>query len=156
MKQLFNIMQELDRAGIRFTCKKSRGVNHEVTGADIEIEPVIPVSVLFEGMLETSAINLIITNYDNLFSSTKVLDPEQITDEFLDELGKYILRKRNIFLKSTLDDEKKAEIQNMVREAEARRLKELRDAELREREELLARKNNTFMGKLKKQIKTMR
>ena len=151
-KQLHNIMQELDRAGIRFSAKKARGSNNDVIGAEMNVEPVIPVSILFEGVLETSGINLTITNYDHFFSATTFLNPEQVTDEFLDELGKYILRKPNTFLKSTLADEKKIEIQNMVREAEARRLREFREAELREQEELLAKKDASLIGRLKKRI----
>jgi len=152
VKKLNGIMQELDRAGIRFTCKKIRSGNNDVVGGDLEVVPAIPVTFMFEGDLELSGINLTISNYDNLFTTTTFLKPEQITDEFLDELGKYILRKPSIFLKSTIDDEKRAQIQNMVREAEMRRQKELKDAELREQEELLAVKDSTLLARLKKRI----
>ena len=148
-KQLHAIMEEMDRAGIRYGCKRERGGNNEVVGADISVESIVPVSFEFKGEYETSGIVMTIRNYDDLICQKSYLNPQQIDDNFLGELGKYIVREENSFLKIDLPDVQKEYFQELVREARIERQKELFLAELREKDEMEKNKKNNLIVKLK-------
>lgn len=148
-KKLHAIMEEMDRAGIRYGCKRDRGGNNEVIGADITVEAVVPVSFEFKGELETSAIVMTIRNYEDLLWQQSYLNPQQVDDTFLDELGKYIVRKENDFLKIDLPNVEKAYFQRLVREARIERQKELFLADEREKDELEMNKKNSLVARLK-------
>jgi len=149
-EKLSHVMDELQQAGIRYSCKKNRGGNDEVVGAIMEIEPSIPVSIVFEGVLETSGITMTITNFEDIMWTTTYLKPEFITDNFLDELGKYIMRKESNFLRQDLSEDNKGHIREMVDEANRQREQEIRLAEEREYEEMLKQKQNSLIERIKK------
>jgi len=124
-RKLAIIIEELDRIGLKYQCKKQRDANNEVFGGEIELKAAIPVSITFEGILETSSIQLTLKNYDSLACSHTFINPEQIDEEFLDQLGLFILRKENNFMKKELTEEEKEIFRNMVSKAEQERADEL-------------------------------
>jgi hypothetical protein len=148
-KRVRTVMEELTAAGMRYTTKKIRGDNNDVIGADFIVECSVPVKIMFEGVLETSGITMTIKNYDDLYTHTSYLKPFQVNEEFLDELGKFILRKPNRFLKLDLDEDNLDQIRGMVRTAEQQRQHELELAEMRERQELEEQRKHSLLGRLK-------
>jgi len=148
-KKLHALMEEMDRAGIRYGCKRERGGNNEVIGADITVEPVVPVSFEFKGEFETSGIIMTIRNYEDLLWQKSYLNPQQVDDTFLDELGNYIVRKENGFLKMDLPNVEKAYFQRLVRDARMERQNELFLAEEREKDEQETNKKNSLVARLK-------
>lgn len=148
-KKLHTLMEEMDRAGIRYSCKRERGGNNEVIGADIAVESVVPVSIEFKGERETSGIVMTLRNFDDLLWQKSYLNPLQIDDNFLDELGKFIIRKENSFMKMELPSAEKKFFQELVRNARMERQKEMFLAEERDREEEEIKKKNGLLFKLK-------
>jgi hypothetical protein len=135
------VIEELNRAGVKYESKLKRDNDNEVYGSTIEVQGYVRVTITFVGVKETGAIELYIKNYDNLTQVHSLLNPDQINDAFLEELGKFILRQPNQFMKHELSAEQKAQLAEMVKKANDEREKELREAEARE---LAEKKRETF------------
>lgn len=125
-RKLAAIIEELDRIGLKYQCKKQRDADNEVFAGEIEVQASVPVSITFEGIVETASIQIIVKNYDSLTTSKTFLNPEHIDDEFLDQLGRYILRKENNFMKKELSEEEKQQFRKMVKDAEQQREQEFK------------------------------
>jgi len=128
-RKLAAVIEELDRIGLKYQCKKQRDANNEVFAGEIEVQASVPVSITFEGVVETASIQLTVKNYDSLTTSKTFLNPEHIDAEFLDQLGLFILRKENSFLKKELSEEEKQQFRKMVKDAEQERVHELKKAD---------------------------
>ncbi len=66
----------------------------------MEIEAKIPVAMKFEMNSAQQVIDLTVTNFEELGERRHTFDVKDINDEMLDELGKYILRRKSALLKS--------------------------------------------------------
>ncbi|MEJ2593159.1 MAG: hypothetical protein P8178_17550 [Candidatus Thiodiazotropha sp.] len=75
--------------------------------------------------------------------------PERISEEWLDNLGNYLLRRRKNLYELEITDEDKAAIRQRLEQAQRQREAELEAAILREREEREEARRNSLLGKLK-------
>ena len=65
---------------------------------EIELQTDIPVTFTFSAAEYSNTINVIVSNFESLGESVYRLDNESITDEYLDHLAKYLIRKNDTFL----------------------------------------------------------
>jgi len=64
----------------------------------MEIEAKIPIEIKFEMNSAQQVIDLTVNNFEELGERRHTFDVNDINDEMLDELGKYILRRKNTLL----------------------------------------------------------
>ncbi len=117
---------------IKFYCKKEKDQRYNVISGDFRVKPVIPVLIRISADLEQSNIAMTITNFDGFGVRKLVLKPEQITEEFLDKFGRYIVRRESDFLTTKLSEDEKQKIRDrMLKEklAQEEELKRLAEAE---------------------------
>ena len=114
----------------RFDNKNS---NYELISAKFKVAGPIPVNIIFKADVETSKIIMLLYNFDKPGATKHILTAEHITDEFIDGLGKYILRSNPHFFKLDIAEEDKEKIRQKI-QADLK----IRQQELEEAERLLA------------------
>lgn len=82
--------------GLQFISKRDEN-NHIY----FKITPRITTRFVFSSDLNTGLFSLYINNYDGGWNQTIQFKPGKVTEEFLDELGKYILGEENTFMDIT-------------------------------------------------------
>jgi len=122
----------LSKNHIKFYCKKEKDQRYNVTSGDFRISPIVPVLFRMTADIDASNIVMSITNFDGLGVRKLVLRPEQITEEFLDAFGSYIIRRESDFLKTKISDLDKQKIRDRIHEekiVQEQELKRLAEAE---------------------------
>jgi len=92
----------LRKDGIRVLASRLVGLNTDSQRVMFELEGKIPVQLEFKADVHAGSVALCLSNFDMLGTRCYVLKPEQITDEFLHQMGRFILRRKNSFLNETL------------------------------------------------------
>ena len=119
-------------------------ISHNVTRAYtpeqtilMEVEPKIPVRMEFKINPEEEIIDLTVNNFEELGERRHTLTANEVDDNMLDQLGKYILRRENNFLTSG------------VSWGYRKRLREKLDADLEEKRKTLAETAEVVVGRLR-------
>lgn len=120
-----------------------------VVGLNFQLAVKVDVNFLFKADLEQGAIQLFISNFFDFKVEKSVIQPERITETWLDNLGNYLLRRRKNLYELEITDDDKAAIRQRLEEARRQREAELEAAILREREEREEARRNSLLGKLK-------
>lgn len=89
--------------------------NNKAGEITFHISRKIPVGFNFSVDFENSCILLDIHNHENFESRSLTIEIEQIDEEYLDKLARYILRKDHDFLRMTIDDKAKEKIREQIR-----------------------------------------
>ena len=120
--------------------------------ANFTVEGPVYGSVNFVGDVENARIDLIMRNLEKPGAVKHALKKEQLNEEFLDRLAKYLIRESDDFLKLEIDDSAKEQIRKFLEDAEKQREQELKEAEERLKAEEEAEKNKPgrFDGLLNK------
>jgi hypothetical protein len=92
----------LRKDGVKVLASRVVGLNTDSQRVLFELEGKVPVQLEFKADVRAGSVALCLSNFDMLGTRCYVLKPEQITDEFLHQLGLFILRRHNSFLKETL------------------------------------------------------
>lgn len=95
----------LHRHGLKFHCRKNIDEQYELRDAQFVIKPVVPIVMEFVGDVEKTRINFNVKNFGSLGVVKHAFNHDQINDEFLDELGRYILHENPDFLKLSISDD---------------------------------------------------
>jgi hypothetical protein len=70
----------------------------------ISIQGYVPIRIEFYSDFEESNIHLIINNFSRLGAEYYLLNTEHVTEELLDNLGRFITRENNDFMKVLVED----------------------------------------------------
>ena len=89
---------------LAYISRDYRDERHNVSHALFSFEPRIQVTFDFQLAKDLTTIMLTVRNYDGLGIHRYQLEPARIDDDFLDDLGKYILRRGNQFLKLDISE----------------------------------------------------
>ncbi len=89
--------------------------NNKAGEITFHISRKIPVLFTFSVDFENSCIILEIHNHDNFESRSLTIEIEQINEDYLDKLARYILRKDHEFLRMTIDEKAKEKIRQQIR-----------------------------------------
>lgn len=121
---------------IRFNRRDTKDDNYELLGSNFIVEGPINCNVSFIGDIENSCVNLLLRNVEYPGIAKHILKPHHLNDEFMDKLGKYLLRENDDFLRLDMDESAKEQIRKNLEEDQKQREKELQ-----EMEELLNKEN---------------
>lgn len=121
-------LENLKRQGLEV--HSARLTDGTATGlrAQVAIEGFVPVGLRFKMDLENGVLLLIVRNYDDLVDRRHVIRPEQVDGEFLEELGKYILRKPNRFLRREVPTEVRERLRKRLEEDKRQKEAEVGDS----------------------------
>ncbi len=97
-----SFLADLRKDGVKVLASRIVGLNTDSQRVMFELEGKIPVQLKFKADVRAGSVALCLSNFDMLGTHCYVLKPEQITDEFLHQMGRFILRRHNSFLKETL------------------------------------------------------
>ena len=127
-EQLPKHLDFLNRYSLTYACKPHKNDRHQVTHADIDIKAYIPVTFVFQADIENSLIKLHVTNFECLGFQTYNLYLDQFTDQFYENIIRYIIREQVDFLKLNITDDQKKDIKQKLSEEMKQRQAELNSA----------------------------
>ena len=114
---------------IEFDRTDNKDSNYELISAKFKVIGPVPVNIILQGDIETSSIHLILNNFEKSGVSKHTYKERHITEEFIDDFGKFILRQNPMFLKLDIEDEHKDQIRQKIQEDMKRRQQELEEAD---------------------------
>lgn len=88
--------------------------NYDLISAKFKVVGPIAVNIILRADIATSSINLFLNNFEKPGSVKHTLKERHITEEFIDGLGKFILRENINFLKLDIADEHKEKIRQNI------------------------------------------
>lgn len=133
---VLNQSDKLDRYRINYTRRDRKDVSLELEGARFRIEGPLPLRVLIEADVPHSFIRLALRNFTDPGVSRYTLKPGDFNEEFLDRLGKFMLRQETtLFDMLEMSEEALQALRQRLQEEQAHRDQELREAEERLRAE---------------------
>lgn len=103
--------------------------NYELVGAKFKVTGPIQTNIILQADIENSSINLLLNNFEKPGASKHVFKERHITEEFIDGLGKFILRQNPMFLKLDIADDHKDQIRQNIQADLKIRQQELEEAE---------------------------
>ncbi len=87
------ISEYLNEHHVSYVCHKNKDSQHNVTNATFSVDSMVLVTFAFSAALDSSKIILNITNFNGLNNDRFVIESEDVDPQFLEDLGKYILRR---------------------------------------------------------------
>ena len=114
---------------IKYQSRAYKNSSHQVTGADMTITPALPIRMQFQADIPNQCINLTLVNLPSLGTRKQRLRPEMFDEQFFDNIGHFILREKEDFLKLDISDVEKQHIRNLVEQEQLRREWELKQAQ---------------------------
>ncbi|MDD2760192.1 MAG: hypothetical protein PHH11_07845 [Methylomonas sp.] len=111
----------------------------------------IPVRFKFEVDYEHSKIQLLINNYENFNIYKKSFSPEDVNDELLDEIARFMLRKDSEFMRLEMAGLNRQHIQKLVEQHHKEELALLRGTQLGN--EATDTPTKSLSGRLKQLVK---
>jgi len=113
---------------IDFDRTDNKDNNYELISTKFKVLGPLPVNIILQGDIATSSIHLILKNFETPGFSKHTYKERHITDEFIDDFGKFILRQNPEFLKLDIADEHKEKIREHIKADMLQREKELKEA----------------------------
>lgn len=126
---------------VKFDRRDRKDSDFKLVHANFTIFGPVFGSVNFIGDIEKTHVDLVLRNLERAGTVKHVLQKEQLNEEFLDRLAKYLIRESEDFLKLEIDDSAKEQIRKNLEQAEKQREQELAEAEKLLKEEEEAEKN---------------
>ena len=114
---------------IDFDRTDNKDSNYELISAKFKVNGPVPVNVILHGDIETSSIHLLLNNFEKPGASKHTYKERHITDEFIDGLGKFILRQNPLFLKLDIEDGHKEQIRQNIQADLKQRQHEMEEAD---------------------------
>ena len=114
---------------IEFDRTDNKDSNYQLISSNIKIVGPIPVNIILQGDIANSAIHLILNNFDKPGMQKHTFKERHITEEFIDDFGRFILRQNPEFLKLDIDEEQKEKIRQQIQEDMRQRQQELDEAD---------------------------
>lgn len=129
---------------INFDRTDNKDSNYDLISSKIVVNGPVPINVILQGDVSTSSIHLILNNFEKSGFSKHTYKERHITEDFIDDLGKFILRQNPMFLKLDIADEHKEQIRQNIQADLKQKQKEIEEAEslLKKDEELEAEKKS--------------
>lgn len=128
-ERILNYTELLNSYRIEFNRTDNKDKNYELISSKFKIIGPIAVNIILQADIETSSINMLLSNFEKPGGIKHVFKERHITEEFIDGFGKYILRQNPTFLKLDIGDEEKEKIRLKIQADMKRRQEELEEAE---------------------------
>jgi len=114
---------------IEFDRTDNKDSNYELISSKFKVIGPVPVNVILQGDIATSSIHLLLSNFEKPGASKHTFKERHITEEFIDDFGKFILRQNPQFLKLDIADEHKEQIRQNIQADLKQRQQEIDEAE---------------------------
>jgi ribosomal protein S10 len=150
VKKLFDILASYK---IQAKRKDFNDKSYKLTHSDISIEGPLNISIQFIAEEDSSYIQLLLGNFEGPGVIKRNIDIKNINQDFLDKLGRYILREDTKLFALDISEKDKQAIREMVERERAKREHEIAEMERRAEEEKEEQKNGSGLRKLFKKIK---
>lgn len=124
----------MQRHKLRYTSQQYRDDSYDVSFARFKLECRIKVSVIIEGDIENSCIYIKFNNFQELGLLKREVKANQVDENFLDEMGKYIVRESTQFMTLDLTSDEKRRLQQKLKKERLHREMELLEAERKQKE----------------------
>jgi len=149
-KRIQTYSEVLNSYRVEFDRTDNKDKNYELISAKFKVLGPLPVNILFHADIESSSIIMTLNNFEKAGAVKHIFKDRHITDEFVDGLGKYILRDNPDFFKLDIEEEDKEQIRKKI-QADLK----MRQEELEEAERLLALEETERKEKEKKSWKNL-
>ncbi len=106
-----------------------------VESARFTITRKIPVRFKFEVDFEKSKIRLLINNHENFSVYKKTFEPQEVDEELLDEVIRFMLRKDSDFIRLDINNQDKERIKKKAEEMQMQQAKWLEEIHIEEEQE---------------------
>ena len=97
-----------------FTSREYRDDRHNLVSALFDVEAKVPVLFNFELADNKTTINLTIRNFEGLGTHLYRLQPEMINEQLLDQMGRYLLRADNHFIRLDITEEDREKLRQRL------------------------------------------
>jgi len=144
VKKLFEILASYK---IQAKRKDFSDKSYNLTHSDISIEGPLNISIQLSGSDDSSYIQLLLTNFEGPGVIKRNMDVKNINQDFLDKLGRYILREDTKLFALDISEKDKQAIREMVERERVRREQEIAEMERRAEEEKEEQKNSSGLRK---------
>ena len=144
VKKLFEILASYK---IQAKRKDFNDKSYKLTHSDIIIEGPLNISIQFIASDDSSYLQLLLTNFEGPGAIKRNIEAKNINQDFLDKLGRYILREDNKLFALDISEKDKEAIREMVEKERARREQEIAEMERRAEEEKEEQKNSSGLRK---------
>lgn len=114
---------------IEFDRTDNKDSNYDLISAKFKIIGPISVNIILNGDVENSSIHLLLNNFDKSGVSKHSYKERHITDEFIDDFGKFVLRQNPMFLKLDIADDHKEQIRQNIQADLKQRQQEIEEAD---------------------------
>jgi hypothetical protein len=114
---------------LEFDRTDNKDSNYELISAKFKVIGPVSVNIILQGDVDTSSIHLILKNFEKPGFVKHSFKERHITEEFIDGLGRFILRQNPEFLKLDIADEHKEIIRQNIEADMKQRQQELEEAE---------------------------
>ena len=139
----------LESQKMRYAEWPIRDVTQKIVGITYQLTVKVEIQFAFQVDLEQGLIGMATANFNSFGVDRSVFRPERINDEWLDNLGNYILRRHQNLHALEIDASEKALIrQRLERERQARQ-EELEQALEREEMEREEKRRKSLLGKFR-------
>lgn len=150
-KNMDKLNEFMHQCRLRYKTSQIKDDIHTVIGAQVTVENIVPIGFQFNADIENGNIILWIRNFEKLGVRKIMLLPRQVNEGMLDDMGKYIVREAERFMQLDLDEQRKKELQEKIKQDRIRREIELKVAEQIRREEEQKEMESKLSYKIKKQ-----
>ncbi len=112
--------QEADRyinTLMQYSLKASKPIFRlgNAAGNVVEVDPVIPLNFSFTLDAEHSVINVVSYNFPSLGNVKRNFDADQLSDQWMEDIGDMIVRKKDIITPLSVTDEERQRIKEEIR-----------------------------------------
>jgi len=128
-----------------FTSQQYRDDSHELASASFKLQCKVKVTILIEGDIENSCIHLKFNNFQDMGLLKRDVQAEQVNDDFLDDMGKYLVRESTDFMKLDLSSKDRKRLKQKVKQEEIRRKREMLEADRKHKEQQAQEAKNKSM-----------
>lgn len=151
-----NQIERIKRYSFHHKCKVRKDAEQYVQSALFILEGPLPLRVSVEADIPTSKIKVTIRNFTEPGFSTRAFTVEEFNDEFLDKIGKFVLRKEPVLFGSVeeLSEEAKKKLRDRMIVEQRIRQQEMIEAEQRRKAEEAAKIEKSTKEQLKRVVNT--
>ena len=136
-------------AGLQSSKKDANG---EMSSAVFNARGKIPMQVHCAADMESGQIKMTFTNFDDLGSVTKVFAPSQLTEQMLDELGRFIAREQSGLMREALPDQVRQQLRAKIQQDMMKRKWEAQVIAQQEAERQRLAQESSIKTKVLKQV----
>lgn len=106
--------------GLEFHCRKIKNDRYEVVSGEFIVKPKVPIAIHFTADIPNATIHLHISNFEGLGVRQMTIKPDKLNEDFLDDFGNYLLRRKTDFMKLEMSDEARERLREQIAEARRR------------------------------------